>query len=1067
MQMKEEEILRAVLKDAKTGWWEADMTRRMFRMSDFLQNLLRYPTPEVGFDEIKSLIPEAYAEMSGPGNCLLQDAHALKRAIPLIAPDGRRLWLQWKVLERKTTPDGRDVMIGYVQQTGLEQPAENGHDSVRIDNLLYRLNSISHTLLSLLHSDKTRDTVNKILYEVLTMFRGDRAYIIEFDWEKHTHSCTYEVTGAGVSSEQDRLASIPMAEFPWWTEHISKGNSIILSDIGDLPPAAADERDLLAAQDIKSLLIMPLASRDKVWGYAGIDIVDGRREWTDEDCQWFASLVNIIGLCLDLQRSEQAAQADRLYLQNLYRHMPMGYVRMKALGDGPGRPCDYRVIDTNDAADKLLGLSREACVGHLASELGSDLAPVLEDASEVFRTGKYVEGLLCTERREKLFLHYILYSPCAGEVVAFFTDRTEVHKAHEAIYRNERFLRNIFDNIQVGVELYDPDGTLVDINNKDMEIFGVTREEAVGLNFFANPLVPQAVRDGVRAGHEQAFRINYPFDRLEGYYSSAKTGFLEIFTTVNMLYDIEGNVSNFMLINIDNTEINRAHTRLAEFESSFALVSKLGRMGFCRFDLLERKGVGVPQWYRNLGEQPDTPLDRILGVYNHVDPVDRAAILDHIARVKAGTSDSFNLDLHILNDDGTEKWTRINVVRNPMNNDPSKIEMVCVNYDITELKMTERNLIEAKNKAEVSDRLKSAFLANMSHEIRTPLNAIVGFSNLLTETDDPEERRDYLRVVEENNDLLLTLISDILDLSKIEAGTFDFNYGPVDVNQMCEEAVRSLGLKVQGRPVELRFVGPGGPCFILGDKGRLTQVITNFINNAIKFTAEGSITLSCTVEEDQVRFAVADTGSGIDKEHQADIFERFVKLNSFVQGTGLGLSISKSIVEQMGGRIGVESEPGKGACFWFTVPMRIPGELPGTDAVCLPQRPAQPASCCGRRPVLLIAEDTDSNYLLLSLMLKKEYEVIRAGNGEEAVRLCGQIHPDAVLMDIQMPVMDGLKATQQIRRSGSRVPVIAVTAYAYDRDRQKALEAGCDEYLAKPLTGDTLRQTLRRLLAGE
>lgn len=953
--MKEEEILRAVLKDAKTGWWEADMTRRMFRMSDFLQNLLRYSTPEVGFDEIKSLIPDAYAKISGPGNCLLQDAHTLKRAIPLIAPDGHRLWLQWKVLNRETTPDGRDVMTGYVQQTELEQSTENGRDRARIDNLLYRLNSISHTLLALLHSDRTRDTVNKILYEVLTMFRGDRAYIIEFDWEKRTHNCTYEVTANGISSEQDRLSSIPMEDFPWWTKHVSQGNSIILSDISDLPSEAAGEHDLLAAQDIKSLLIMPLASRDKVWGYAGIDIVDEHREWTDEDCQWFASLVNIIGLCLDLQRSEQAAQADR----------------------------------------------------------------------------------------------------------------AKVHKAHEAIYRNERFLRNIFDNIQVGVELYAPDGTLVDINNKDMEIFGVTREEALGLNFFENPLVPLEAREGVRAGHEQAFRINYPFDRLNGYYTSAKTGFLEIYTTVNMLYDIEGNISNFMLINIDNTEINRAHTRLAEFESSFALVSKLGKMGFCRFDLLERVGSGVPQWYRNLGEHPDTPLNQILGVYNHVDPVDKAAILENIGRVKAGTSDSFNLDLHILNDDGTEKWTRINVVRNPMNNDPSKIEMVCVNYDISELKMTEKNLIEAKNKAEVSDRLKSAFLANMSHEIRTPLNAIVGFSNLLTEAEDPEERRDYLRVVEENNDLLLTLISDILDLSKIEAGTFDFNYGSVDVNQMCEEVVRSLSLKVQGRPVELRFVGPGGPCFILGDKGRLTQVITNFINNAVKFTAEGSITLSYAVEGDQIRFAVADTGSGIDKEHLANIFERFVKLNSFVQGTGLGLSISKSIVEQMGGRIGVESELGKGACFWFTVPMGIPEELPEADAA-HPQQVFGPSSARGgRRPVLLIAEDTDSNYLLLSLMLKKEYEVIRAGNGEEAVRLCEQVQPDAVLMDIQMPVMDGLKATRQIRGNGSQVPIIAVTAYAYDRDRQKALEAGCNEYLAKPLTGDTLRQTLRRLLSGE
>ena len=1065
--MKEEQILRAVLKDARTGWWEADMTRRIFHMSDFLQDLLRYPTPEVGFDEIKSLIPEAYAKISGPENCLLRDAHTLKRAIPMIAPDGRRLWLQWKVINRETTPDGRDVMTGYVQQTELEQPAVADRDSARVDDLLYRLTSISHTLLSLLHTERTEDTINKILYEMLTMFHGGRAYIIEFDWEGRTHDCTHEVTADGVSSEQDRLSKIPMSEFPWWTERISKGLPIILSDLAELPSEAANERDLLAVQHIQSLIIMPLYSRDKVWGYAGIDIVDGARKWTDEDCQWFASLVNIIGLCLELQRSEQAAQADRLYLQNLYRHMPMGYVRMKMLCDETGRLCDYRVIDTNDAADKILNLPREAYVGHAASELGSDLTPVLEDASEVLRTGKYVEGHINLERTERCYLQYILYSPCAGEVVAFFSDQTEVHKAHEVLYRNERFLRNIFDNIQVGVELYDPDGRLVDINNKDMEIFGVTKEQAVGLSFYDHPLVPQEIRDAVRAGKEQAFRIDYPFDRLGGYYDSSKTGFLEIYTTVNMLYDIEGNISNFMLINIDNTEINRAHTRLAEFESSFALVSQLGKMGFCRFDLLKREGSGVPQWYRNLGEEPDTPLNQILGVYNHVDPVDKAAILENIGRVKAGTSDSFNLDLHILNDDGTEKWTRINVVRNPMNNDPSKIEMVCVNYDISELKMTERNLIEAKNKAEVSDRLKSAFLANMSHEIRTPLNAIVGFSNLLTETDDPEERRDYLRVVEENNDLLLTLISDILDLSKIEAGTFDFNYGSVDVNQMCEEVVRSLSLKVQGRPVELRFVGPGGPCFILGDKGRLTQVITNFINNAVKFTAEGSITLSYTVEGDQIRFAVADTGSGIDKAHLANIFDRFVKLNSFVQGTGLGLSISKSIVEQMGGRIGVESELGKGACFWFTVPMGMPETFPVSDAVPQQQVSASSAPRNGRRPVLLIAEDTDSNYLLLSLMLKKEYEVIRADNGEEAVRLCRQVNPDVVLMDIQMPVMDGLKATRLIRESGNRVPIIAVTAYAYDRDRQKALDAGCNEYLAKPLTGDTLRQTLRRLYPDE
>ena len=1062
--MKEHEILQAIMRDMNTGWWEADMSRRIIRMSGFLQNLLQFPTPEIGFDEFKRHIPEPYLRYTGSEAYMFQGHSTLERTIPLVVPDGRQLWFVWKLIHRETTSDG-DILIGYVQPMESAKEGPAGPETVRVDNLLYRLTSISHTLLSLLHTGRTEDTVNKILLDVLTMFHGGRAYIIEFDWERRTHDCTYEVTADGVSSEQDRLSSLPMADFPWWTEHIQQNRPIILSSLDELPPEAAGEHDLLAVQDIKSLIIMPLVSRDRVWGYAGIDIVGESRNWTNEDCQWFASLVNIIGLCLELQRSEQAAQDDRLYLQSLYRHMPLGYIRMKMLYDETGNVYDYRIVDSNDATDVIVGYPRETYVGHTASELGIDLANHLSGLNEVIRTGNYVARDTVAESVNR-YLHYVLYSTGEDEITGFFLDQTDIHRAHETIQRNEKLLRNIFDNIQVGVELYNPDGKLVDINNKDMEIFGVaSKEDAMGLNFFENPLVPQEIRDGVRKGQEQAFRLNYPFDRLNGYYVSGKTGFLEIYTTINMLYDTQGRLANFMLINIDNTEINRAHSRLAEFETSFSLVSRLGKMGYCRFDLLTKEGDGAPQWFLNLGEKPETPLKKIIGIYPHVDPADRDAIIREITRVKANESDSFNLDLHILNDDGTENWTRINVVRNPMNNDPKKIEMVCVNYDITELKMTEKRLIEAKNKAEVSDRLKSAFLANMSHEIRTPLNAIVGFSNLLAETDDAEERRDYIHVVEENNDLLLKLISDILDLSKIEAGTFDFNYGPVDVNQMCEEVVRSLSIKVQDRPVELRFTRHGEQCYLLGDKSRLTQIITNFINNALKFTAEGSITLDYAVEGEDVRFWVEDTGTGIDQEHLKNIFERFVKLNNFVQGTGLGLSISKSIVEQMGGHIGVDSEVGKGSRFWFTVPIG--------SCECVPEHTAEApvpfltASREGKRPLLLVAEDTESNYLLVSLMLKKEYDVIRAKDGEEAVRLCEQANPDAVLMDIQMPVMDGLEATRLIRSSGSRIPIIAVTAFAYDRDRQRALDAGCNEYLAKPLTGDKLKHTLRALLSGE
>ncbi|WP_455640566.1 ATP-binding protein [Parabacteroides sp.] len=378
--------------------------------------------------------------------------------------------------------------------------------------------------------------------------------------------------------------------------------------------------------------------------------------------------------------------------------------------------------------------------------------------------------------------------------------------------------------------------------------------------------------------------------------------------------------------------------------------------------------------------------------------------------------------------------------------------------NITDRKRAEEELREAKNKAEESNRLKSAFLANMSHEIRTPLNAIVGFSNILATSDDEEEKEEYVQIIENNNTLLLQLINDILDLSKIEAGTLDFVYTDVNINTVLHELEVSMQNRITN-DVKLVFEQKQEDCFVSIAKSRFMQVLINLITNAIKFTEEGSIRFGYSLQnETMLRVYVADTGCGIPPEKQKSIFERFVKLNTFAQGTGLGLSICRMIIEHLGGEMWVESEVGKGTTFWFTFPYQPASIHERKEPVFEKKRIEKEAL------KVLIAEDNAGNFKLFESILKKDYSLVHAWNGREAVELFKQHKPHIILMDINMPEMNGYEATKEIRKLSADVPIIAVTAYAFASDEERILNSGFDAYASKPLEANTLKSQIGDLL---
>lgn len=660
-----------------------------------------------------------------------------------------------------------------------------------------------------------------------------------------------------------------------------------------------------------------------------------------------------------------------------------------------------------------------------------------------------------------------------ADIISIAIDRKhaqwEMEHSAKLVLKSEAKFQMIFEKLPLGVEVYDESGILLDLNEADMNIFGTTREYAIGVNMFENPNIPESINKKLKNGEDVNFVLNYNFRSVSdtGYYNTniKENKIKHLLVQGIPLKDPQNVIFGFLYIVLDNSENHQKAEQTAYNLTKLKVAVNTGESLIWEYDVATDKITVDFSLNEEISKNNDLAIiyqyqptclqdfidtlhpDDVNNVYNNLfKPLLNGEINNYVAMYR-----------RILGDH--EFWFNSNVRSYKFNENGIPSKIVCYTSNITKQRRSEIELIKVKE----ADKLKSAFLANMSHEIRTPLNAIVGFSNIISETEDEQERQTYLDIIHRNNDLLLQLIDDILDFSKIESGALVYHIDNTDIKKICEEVALADSLKIKPG-VKLIFDNDLPSISVKTDEKRITQVLSNFVNNAIKFTDTGNITISYKKEGKKLYVGVSDTGIGISENNIGRIFQRFIKINDFHQGTGLGLTICKTIIESLGGSIGVDSVLDKGSTFWFTLPLEE-SEKPKLQ---FPKNDEKAEECAKpeKHHSILIAEDTAENYFLMHTLLNKQYQLYHAWNGQEAIDLYKEHQPDMILMDIKMPVMDGFEATKVIRTLSETVPVIALTAFAYEKEKITARECRFTDYVVKPVDISQLRKLISKTLAG-
>lgn len=514
----------------------------------------------------------------------------------------------------------------------------------------------------------------------------------------------------------------------------------------------------------------------------------------------------------------------------------------------------------------------------------------------------------------------------------------KLRTAHDEAEQENAYLHHVLSHIPVGLALYDPEGNLSYANEKVLHVFGIDKlNEVRRFNLFESLILTDEDKRMIRERDFYDSSFEYGVGNLPTKPQTFSTNILYVMARYCKLYDHNRKMKGYLVAYVDRTHETNIANRVKELDGFMSVCADFAHIGFARVNVVSGMGYGTRQWFRNFNVPNDDGMHFYSETTDRIHPKDKRKLMEFRSRAKKNPATTFRERLRVMRNDGSGQWDHVKVYSVVTRFEPEigVVETSTISHVINRQVEMEQTLIHAKNEAEKADRLKTAFLANMSHEIRTPLNAIVGFSQLLCRGDIPEsERPEVVNIIESNNTMLLQLISDILDLAKLEAGIQEFVVQDTDVNELCRSAASSIALRVKSG-VDLITDTLPEECHIATDPNRLRQVLLNFANNAAKFTERGHIRIGCEhAASGRIRFFVEDTGIGIDADKKDRVFGRFVKLDDFAQGTGLGLQISMEIVKKLGGEIGVDSEKGKGSTFWCEIPLtggNATGPAPASD----------------------------------------------------------------------------------------------------------------------------------------